>query len=328
MKQEEINDSIIPKLQSIQGQELKYKQLSEALDIKYKYGDSKSHQLDMIALYCDLDILDNPTRYIVKKVYDEVNPMISQINGNNKFQDIFECAMYQALLNNNNKPLYISNMEMLNMFNEVNENFSYLCNQYYMKLLGKEYLALNEMSQIVYKILREWTKRRIKQMEARRVIIRRQGFRLYAKKDNVHIIINIDADSEQEQICQEIYDRAAKDTMPEDWHGEWVPAYRWENFEKRIKELVYEYFDGQYYDLKPINIISPPREEYLKEVLNKLYNKIPELKEINQEAQRKIFNTTQLNKYTGAEREKLINVSIKEKPDILLINEIKNKKSD
>lgn len=328
MRQEEINESIIPKLQAIVGEKLKYKQLCEALNIKYKSTsqNSKSHQLNQLALYCDYDIIDNPTRYIVNRVYDQA--IISQINGNNKFQDLFEGALYQALLNNNNQPLYVSNMELLNLFNEVNENFSYSCNEHYMKLLGGKFITLNQMSQITYKILREWTKRRITQMESRKVIIRRQGFRLYSRFNDIYIIHNVEIDSEIEKKCQEIYDRAAKDTLPEDWHGEWVQAYRWENFEKRIKELVEEYFNGEFVDLKPINIISPPREDYLKEILHKLYNKIPELQKLNQESIKKIFNTTQLNGYTGEDREMLINISIKENPDISLRKRIKKEREN
>lgn len=323
MKQEEINESIIPKLQNIISKELKYRQLCEALNINYKYGNSKSHQLNQLSLYCDYDILDNPTRYIINRVYDDA--IISQINGNNRFQDLFEGALYQALLNNNNQPLYVSNMELLNLFNEVNENFSYSCNEYYMKLLGGDYITLNEMSQIAYKILREWTIRRINQMEARRVIIKRQGFRLYSELNEYILTYNVPADSDTEKICQEIYDRAAKDTLPEDWHGEWTPAWRWENFEDRIKELVKEYFNGEYIDLKPINIIYPPREDYLREILNKIYEKIPELKNINDEAKKKIFETSQLNKFTGENRKMLIDVAIQENPNISLRQKIKER---
>lgn len=325
MKKEEINADVVSKLREIQGQELKYNKLCQALDLPCKYGNSKAHQLNEIALYCELEILDKPTRYVVHKVYDNAVALLGQIHGNNKFQDLFEGAMYQALLNNDGKPLYISNMEMLKLFNEVNENFSYSCNEYYMNLLGGEYLTLHEMSQIVYKILREWTRRRMTQMEARRVIITRKGFRLYSHINHSYVITNVEADSEKERICQEIYDRAAKDTLPEDWKGEWVQAWRWELFEERIKELVEEYFDGDYYDLKPITIIYPPREQYLKEVLDRVYGKIPELKDINEEARQKIFTTTQLDKYTGSNRNMLVDISIKENPDISLKNKIRNR---
>lgn len=323
MPRDKIDADIKEKLIPILGKELKYKDLCAELDIPYKNGASKRRQLEDLSLYCDLEVLDNPTRYVVNKVYD--GAIIAQINGNNKFQDLFEGAMYQALLNNNGEPLHISNMEMLRLFNEVNENFSYACNKSYMSLLGGDYLTLNEMSQITYKILRQWTKRRMEQMEARRVIITRKGFRLYRKWEDAYIIQDVLTDSETEQICQMIYDRAAKETLPEDWHGEWVQSYRWENFEKRIAELTEEFFDGEYINLKPITIISPPKEDYLREILGDIYNKIPELQEINQEARNKIFSTSQLDKYTGADRKMLVDISIKENPSISLKNKIKQR---
>ena len=61
-------------------------------------------------------------------------------------------------------------MELLSLFHEVNENFSYSCNTGYMNLLGSNYRTLNEMSQIVYKILKRWTSRRMEQMEKRMII--------------------------------------------------------------------------------------------------------------------------------------------------------------
>lgn len=43
----EITASIIPKLKAIQGRELKYNQLCEALDIKPKTGNSKPTQIQI-----------------------------------------------------------------------------------------------------------------------------------------------------------------------------------------------------------------------------------------------------------------------------------------
>ena len=89
--------------------------------------------------------------------------------------------------------------------------------------------------------------------------------------------------------------------------------------------MVEEYFQGAYVDLKPITIIFPPREEYLIETLNKIYNKIPELRAINEEAKNKIFNTSQLDKYTGLDTNRFVEISIQEHPTISLRKQIKNK---
>ena len=148
---------------------------------------------------------------------------------------------------------------------------------------------------------------------------------MYSDFDGIYIMTNVEAESEKEKICQEIYDRAAKETMPEDWNGEWVSANRWEKFEEKIKELVADYFNGEYYDLKPILIISPPRAEYLKEILSHLYDDIPELKDINEEACNKMFATSQLRAYTEEDRKMLVDISIKEDSAVSLKGKIDNK---
>lgn len=316
------------KLNSIINQPLKYNQLCKALDLPIKTSDSKAHQLDQLQLYCDLDIEDHPTRYIVKEVYGGKLAFLEGLNKNNKFQALFDSAMYNALLKNNCQPLYFSNMELLNLFNEVNENFSYTCNKGYMDLLGEDYKNINEMSQIVYKILKQWTRRRLKQMEARKIILTRQGFRLYAHNGDYYIYYNVETDSEEEKICQEIYYRASKDALPEGWAGEWIPAWKWEKFENKIKEIITEYFNGDYDNLRNVLIVSPPREAFLKTKLNEIYQANPELKAVNEEAQRKIMTTSQLNQYNNNDRQNLIDISIVENPKIIILDKIKKKGED
>ena len=316
-------------MNNIKGQSLTYKQMCELLNEPIKSSDSKKKQIEEWQLFCNIDISKNPTRYIVLDVYNGKIELLKEINSNNKYQSIFEGGLYKRLLDNNSKPLYISNMELLSLFHEVNENFSYSCNTGYMSLLGGNYNTLNEMSQIVYKILKRWTSRRIAQMEARKIILVRKGFRLYSKtKGGAIIITNVQPNSKIEKICQEIYDKAAKEIMPDNWAGEWVTAWRWERFEEKIKELIIQYFQGEYIDMRSINIISPPREEYLIKKLNEVYGAVPELNKINEETCRKLLTTTQLNKYTGQEKIDLINLTIKQNPEISLKEKIKNKRKE
>ena len=303
--------------------------MCEMLNEPVKSSDSKKRQIDEWQLFCNIDISKNPTRYNVLDVYEGKIELLKEINTNNKYQTIFEGGLYQKLLDNKEKPLYISNMELLTLFHEVNENFSYSCNTGYMSLLGVDYQTLNEMSQIVYKILKRWTSRRMEQMVARKVIIVRKGFRLYSKtKGGAIIITNVQPNSDIEKICQEIYDKAAIEIMPDNWSGEWVTAWRWERFEQKIKELVIQYFQGEYIDMRSINIISPPREEYLIKKLNNIYGEVPELNKINEETCRKLLTTTQLDKYTGEERQNLIDITIKQNPEISLKDKLKKKKKE
>lgn len=310
---------------AIQGKELKYKQLCQALGVPIKSSNAKTAQLNDLDMYCRLERLYAPTRYIVQEVYDET--LLSALNGNNKYQAIFEAALYRELIANGDSPLYLSNMEMLELFEEVNENFRIACNKEMMLQLGDDYACFADMGQVAYKILKQWTKRRIEIMETRGIISTARGYRLYADVDGYIIINNVPIDSEEEKICQEIYHRAVVEIMPPDWHGEWVGLDKWQKFEERIKQLVINKFNGEFYDMKPITIIYPPRKQYLIEVLNKLYSDRPELAAINNESCRKILETTQLDKYSDVDRKRLVNISIKQSPELKLKNMINKKES-
>ena len=165
-------------------------------------------------------------------------------------------------------------------------------------------------------------------MELRGIITTARGFRLYSESNGYIITTNVAIDSELERVCQEIYHRAVVEMMPIGWHGEWVGADRWRKFESKIKELVREQFDEDFYDLKPITIIFPPRKQYLVEVLDKMYADMPELALINNESCRKILETTQLDKYSESERKRLVNISIKQEPEIKLKKLLNKKESD
>ena len=94
----EITANIIPKLKAIQGRELKYNQLCEALDIKPKTGNSKPTQIQNIGTFCELEQLERPTRYVVHEVYEEQFQAFLELNQQNRFQYYFEAALYQHFL--------------------------------------------------------------------------------------------------------------------------------------------------------------------------------------------------------------------------------------
>ena len=140
-------EDLLSRLKEIKGEELKYSQLCKKLNLKIKTGNAKVSQLNDLQMYCQLNKLDGPTRYMVEEVYDDVVLGLGILNKNNKYQLLFEAAIYQAFLNNNGEPLWVSNMEMLRLFQEVNENFSYACNSEVMRKLGEEFAYMAEMSQ-------------------------------------------------------------------------------------------------------------------------------------------------------------------------------------
>ena len=314
------------KLKSILNQPLKYNQLCQALGLPIKQGNSKIAQLNNLEIYCNLEILSHPTRYIITEVYDE---SIDLIHANNKFQLLFEAAIYQAFLSNNGEYLYLSDLDMLKLFNEINENFPYTFNIKNMSKLGEEYAYMTPMGLTIYKILRQWTKRRFEQMKQRKILLSRDGFRLYKKIANKNkeyeytLVTNVPINSLEEKICQEIYNQACEEIMPDNWRGEWVPKGQWENFEIRIRQLVIEYFKGQYDDMKCITIISPPSKKWINNRLEKIYKELNALEKINEESCNKILNTTQLNQHTNAQRQKFIDINIKQRPDISFKEKLK-----
>ena len=271
-------------------------------------------------MYCQIDKIEGTPKYIISEVYDEA--VLRELNGNDKYQSVFEASICQMFLENGDKPLYVSYMDMLKGFNEVNYNFPLLCNsanaESIQTELGDSYAAFPQIGQSAYKILKEWTRDRIDRMNARGVALKRDGFRLYSHVGKSIVIYNVQIESEEEKICQQIWNIAVNRIMPEEWNGGWVSLNTWDRFEKEIKKLTLEYFNGQYDDLKKIIILSPPKQSYIKEMLKNLYNKNPDLKKINQEAGRKVLESRSkgLIAQKKKDKEKFVEIAIKENPEI------------
>lgn len=329
---------IIKKLKMIEGQELKYKPLCEAIGIPVKTGESKMAQIKNLAIYCDLVKLEKPTRYLVKEVYSEEIKILGELDGHNKFQLMFEAALFQAFLDNGGKSLYLSKMDMLKLFKEINDNFSFAMNQTQMNMLGEEYEFMPKMGEILYRVLTQWTERRIKSMATRKTVMYSEGFRLYKKKiigqREYTITLDVPKESQTEKICQEIYNQAIEDILPEDWgkyndiellpdleenkkQGKyWVSNYTWTAFEKRIKELVEQRFNYQYDNLKLVKVLSPPTIPKIRERLQELCNQLQATTHINEEVCRKALTISSLDYSTNKERKKFIELNIAMNPPI------------
>ena len=155
MKEIDIN-----KLQEIKGQELKYKELCEGLDMPYISGKSKQIQMNDLKLYCNYDILDHPTRYIITEVYPEPLTFLLDINKNNKYQLGFDAALYNAFIKNNGADLYMSQLDLLSFFGEINANFKLaLDKNNFIKMELTDFIYMSDFSKTVYKILSQWTNR-------------------------------------------------------------------------------------------------------------------------------------------------------------------------
>lgn len=340
-------EELINKLKAIEGQELKYKKLCEALEIPIKTSNSKKAQLKNLQIYCKLIELDKPKRYLIEKVYNEELEMLGLAKGNNKFQLMFEAAVYQAFLKNNGAPLYLSNMDAIKLFKEVNDNFTYACNNEDMQMMGPEYEYMPEVAKIIYRILRQWTMRRIDSMNERHTALKETGYRLYKIKEykgrKYTTYINVPKDSELSKQCQAIYSRAIDEIMPEGWGTQndglednedkqksgkyWVPEYLWRQFETRIEQLVQKEFNGNYTTLKPIMILKPPTSEYVKEKLEDMCQKLQSLTHINEEACQKALTTTQLDHISNDKRKLFVEINMNPKTSFSFKQELKKKQN-
>lgn len=340
-------EGLINKLKAIEGQELKYKKLCEALGIPIKTSNSKKAQLKNLQIYCKLIELDKPKRYLIEKVYNEELEMLGLAKGNNKFQLMFEAAVYQAFLKNNGTPLYLSNMDAIKLFKEVNDNFTYACDNEDMQMMGPEYEYMPEVAKIIYRILRQWTMRRIDSMNERHTALKETGYRLYKIKEykgrKYTTYINVPKDSELSKQCQAIYSRAIDEIMPEGWGTQndglednedkqksgkyWVPEYLWRQFETRIEQLVQKEFNGNYTTLKPIMILKPPTSEYVKEKLEDMCQKLQSLTHINEEACQKALTTTQLDHISNDKRKLFVEINMNPKTSFSFKQELKKKQN-
>ena len=330
---------IIPKLKAIIGQELKYHELCLALDIPRLGTRQKEKQLKELLMYCDFDVLSKPTIYVVKEVYEEEVRAFEKINGNNKYQMMFDAVVYQAFLENNGEPIYVSTLDMLRLFSEVNENFVYTCSAENMGKLGEDFIYFTEMGQIAKKMLSQWTNNRLKNMAIRNFIVKEKAYRLYTEHKGQYGKFRIGHDfstgSEIGKKCMAVMAQAIEEIVPNKYIQKttndkeedkmlWMPLPIYSSLQTRITQLTQDKFEGEYCDLKEISVLRPPDGQWIYKKLNEIYNQLPALQEINKEACKKILTSasSSLDKFTGAERKRFIEVNIKSNPKISLKREL------
>lgn len=332
-----VDKEIIPKLQAIIGQELKYHQLCEAIDIPRLGTRQKANQLKQLEMYCNFDVLSKPTRYVVKEVYEAEVKAFEKINGNNKFQMMFDAVVYQAFLENGGQPIYVSTTDMLRLFAEVNENFVYTCSAENMARLGEDFICFTEMGQIAKKMLGQWTRDRLDNMVGRSFIVKEKAYRLYTQHKGQYGIFrvghDISTDSDLGKQCMAIMAQAIEEIVPSKYittndKGEsnklWMPLPIYNSLQIRVAQLTQEKFNGEYCDLKEISVLRPPEGTWIRTKLTEIYSKIPALHDINTEVCRKILSSTSssLDKFTGAEKKRFIDINIKMNPKVSLKKEL------
>lgn len=333
-----MKEEIIPKLKAIIGQELKYNKLCDALGFPKVGTRSKIGQLKELQLYCDFDILQKPTRYVVKEVYEKEAKVFDKINGNNKYQMMFDAVVYQTFLENGGKPIYVSTLDMLRLFSEVNENFVYTCSPENMIKLGEDFIYFTEMGRIAKKMLGTWTRDRIENMVTRSFLVKEKAYRLYTQHKGQYgafrVRHDVNVDSDLGKQCMAIIAQAIEEVVPKKYleatsNGEykklWMPLPIYNSLQSRIEQLTLEKFNGEYCDLREISVLKPPEGRWIYKKLTEIYSQLPSLKEINTEACRKILSSTasDFDSFTGAERKRFVEINIKQNPKIKLEEELK-----
>ena len=333
-----MKEEIIPKLKAIIGQELKYNKLCDALGLTKVGTRSKIGQLKELQLYCYFDILQKPTRYVVKEVYEKEAKVFDKINGNNKYQMMFDAVVYQTFLENGGKPIYVSTLDMLRLFSEVNENFVYTCSPENMIKLGEDFIYFTEMGRIAKKMLGTWTRDRIENMVTRSFLVKEKAYRLYTQHKGQYGVFrvrhDVNVDSDLGKQCMAIIAQAIEEVVPKKYleatsNGEykklWMPLPIYNSLQSRIEQLILEKFNGEYCDLREISVLKPPEGRWIYKKLTDIYSKLPSIKEINTEACRKILSSTasDFDSFTGAERKRFVEINIKQNPKIKLEEELK-----
>ena len=321
---EPISDQVINKLATIQGQELNYGQLCRAIDEPIKSGASKRAQLAELQKYCELERITGTQRYLIKQVYDNDIVDLNTYLDAPELQLLFDASLFKAFKDCGNKPLYLSNTEMLGLFEEINDNFSYTFNPKALAAINRNFTYMADMSKIVYRILHQWTRRKIDSMDARGIILKSSGFRAYYKKEIDGVLYtmyqNIMPDSELEKRCQRVWVSALSELNNTKYVGNldigWMPEEKWLEFERLVTEHTKAEFEREGYDrIRRVVILRPMKEEDMDRMTTAVQERIGQLGIINTEAKRKVLMTTQLDAVcTNNQRQEFIDYNMTPNP--------------
>lgn len=318
--EEKVDTKVIENAQLIVGQELKYKELCTALAIPTKAGDSKTAQLKWLDSFTDLTKLDSPTRYRIDGVHPDIFAVLDKIS-NDECQAAFDAALYCKMLSNEGYPLYISNLELLLLFNEINEDF--------LQLKGLEPDNIEaQIGNVVYSILTVWTQRRLDSMVNREIIRMMDGYRVYTrhftkeglmylKKHDVAIHSDRSNKETLDGLCDAIYHDVFKHTFTTIiWrdkndkahnHPKIIP-YLWPEFNDKMNKAIKKETGGKYVKLKRVKVIFPPDDKTLVELLNNYFKKTRalNLRLINAEAKKKVLSSQKMKRFALGDIEEFI----------------------
>lgn len=284
------------KLKAIIGEELNYKQLCTKLNLPIKGGKSKQYQLKDIALYCNLQTLSNPTRYVVTEVYDK-----ALLPSKSKFQTPIEILIMQLFKANDYQTLYITNSKLLEYMNLVNPNYRIIKNPKLRRKLPFETENLYDGANKSGEILMKWLNRALDKMDGV-YLFKRRGFCLVKQTGEFANIENVPLDSDLEKQMLECQRQTfIKLNLQYDEKHKWIPGHMKAQYQALFDQEIRLALGGDYVGGFQVNVLTP-NQIGMKEILSKYESQ----QMLNQESQRKISSTKQLNFLTGYERERLI----------------------
>ena len=299
------------KFNQILGQPLNYKQLCLALDIPAKSGKSKIYQLKDLALYCNIQISSNPTRYTITEIYDK-----ALLPSRAKFQTPMEIIIMQIFKASNYETLYLTNSRLLEYMKLVNSNYRIIKNPKLREKLPFETDVLYTSASKSGEILMKWLGRALEKMEGYGLLKWRKGYCLISKNiiDGEEYIstFNVPLDSDEEKDIMECQRQAyIKLNLKYDEVHRWIPAGMKVQYQSQFDKEIFHTFNGEFDGGFQVNVLTP-NVKGIKEILTTYESE----QLLNQEAQRKIKETKQLNYLTGYDRDRLIKEIISRPPSI------------
>lgn len=312
------------KFAKIEGMEMSYANICKAIGEPTRTGASKMAQIKEWEKCCCLEKIEGTHRYLIKEAYGDETSELMRLLDIPEQQLLFEAALCRAFKNNGYKPLCLSNTEMLKLFEEVNDNFSYTFNPKQLAKINRNFIYMADMSKTVYRILYKWTHRKLEAMETRGVILLRRGFRAYYKKTingiEYTMYQNMPINSLGEKRCQRVWVNALCELYDVDYVMDapvgWTPEAQWRQFEDLIaKHTQIEFKNEGYTYIRRVTTINGMPDDYIDKMINIIQDKIGSTELINAEAKRKVLMTSQLDAVcTNTQRQEFIDYNMTPNP--------------
>lgn len=317
--------SIIPLMEKIKDQELIYSDFCKVLNIPKKQTNSIPSQIKSLEVYCKIEINKEkyPKTYKIIEIYDNTNNINNLFNktiSRDKYQKTFEILLLKALMKNNFNTLRLSGIELLNLFGIGGDNFKIACNSNMMRYIPK-YKYFHEIALITLRVIKGWIITKVDKMEEEGMIKKGIGYRGYKTgEDGAYNKIDIKKGSEEEKICEKIYnetfEKMEEMNKGSKWKNRWFPIQKGEEFERILKEKVRKELKG-YDTIKKVTTIKIENNIdiiKLMEEIKKENNNLGEKKdEIDKEVKRKIMERGEFKGVSEREKKEFIEIVIEGK---------------